>query len=307
MRKFTGNGFSNKKYLKKYKPRNCIKRRKYSFREFNGSISPKLKKKITEERRNWTPRRHPSNWKKFLEKHQYPINIDGSQVSGITIDGDEVQEVTMDGDVVWRSETIIDDFEDGDLSEYFYGFDESNGKAFKITTTSYEGSNALRGSAGANTQAAFFSTSGLPEYPEAGDTIVYRQREEIGDNNHNSFFFGVQDNPDSNGGLLEGDYYVVTFDQENEQLALHRRSSSNGHSTLAKTDQTFSTGVWYKVEIDWGSGGTITVTLYDENGSLVNQITGNDSTFTSGGIGFYLDGQDSAEGGFTIDYVKIGD
>ena len=37
-----------------------------------------------------------------------PIDIDGTDVSGISIDGTDVQEVTMDGGVVWQASAIPD-------------------------------------------------------------------------------------------------------------------------------------------------------------------------------------------------------
>lgn len=50
------------------------------------------------------------------------INIGGAAVNTLTIDGDVVQEVTVDGNVVYVSETILDDFEDGDVAEWNVSF-----------------------------------------------------------------------------------------------------------------------------------------------------------------------------------------
>ena len=70
-----------------------------------------------------------------------PTSIDGTDITGATIDGTDVTEITVDGDVVFTAGfTIVDDFEDNNLSEWT-NFGTGGGS---ITTDAAEGSFALK-------------------------------------------------------------------------------------------------------------------------------------------------------------------
>ncbi len=55
---------------------------------------------------------------------------------------------------------------------------------------------------------------------------------------------------------------------------------------LANLWFTRSQDAWYRVEIEWTSGGIHALTLSDASGAQLASISGSDSTWSSGGIGF---------------------
>ncbi len=60
-----------------------------------------------------------------------------------------------------------------------------------------------------------------------------------------------------------------------------------GYTTLAAVSQGWQANHWYRLEVDWGSSGTIVGKLFDSNGTtLLNSVTGATTAITSGGIAF---------------------
>ncbi|HEX3870669.1 MAG TPA: ELWxxDGT repeat protein, partial [Pirellulales bacterium] len=58
-------------------------------------------------------------------------------------------------------------------------------------------------------------------------------------------------------------------------------------TSLGWVNQTFASNHWYKVQIVWGTDGTVVGKLYDTNGTtLLNTVTVQESGITGGGIGF---------------------
>jgi len=43
---------------------------------------------------------------------------------------------------------------------------------------------------------------------------------------------------------------------------------------------------WYDIQIEWGSDNTHIATLYDDSGTSLGSVSGTDSTYTDGGIGY---------------------
>jgi hypothetical protein len=66
-----------------------------------------------------------------------------------------------------------------------------------------------------------------------------------------------------------------------------QRNTGYGFESLGEVLQTWTPNKWYRFEIVWGVGGAITGKLYDSDGTtLLNTVTGNDTTITSGGLAF---------------------
>ncbi|MBN2217665.1 MAG: hypothetical protein JW719_09855, partial [Pirellulales bacterium] len=66
-----------------------------------------------------------------------------------------------------------------------------------------------------------------------------------------------------------------------------QNNAGYGYSNLASASQVYSIDHWYRVEVDWGAGGTILASLFDSDGAtLLNTVTATSTTITSGGIGF---------------------
>lgn len=167
--------------------------------------------------------------------------------------------------------TVVDDFEDGNLSEYagdtFYASVQSN--------TVFEGSNALKFNADGSSRL-IYSTSGLNAYPSAGDTFTLRAWLPTA-NTGMKTYFGVQDS---------NNYYATFMQDFEQQWQLFKYENGTETSLVDKTNQGIPQDQWARQEIDWQSDGTIECRLYDSSGTLVSTISATDSTFSSGGIGF---------------------
>lgn len=163
---------------------------------------------------------------------------------------------------------IIDDFEDGGISEY-----SGDTHAFETNSNSpvYNGSYSLKSTAN---NEKIFSTegSGLNYYPQPGDIIELRYYREGGGI---SFFYGV------NGNTNEG--YRVQLRQGGE---FEVRNYANGNTLAHDTNVNIPKNEWTKVRIEWGSGGHHELYWYDSAGSQLSNISFDHSTHTSRGIGW---------------------
>ena len=207
-----------------------------------------------------------------------PTSIDGTDITGATIDGTDVTEITVDGDVVFSAiPNIIDNFNEAlyedksnTLSDYYFqdvgSFNRvSNGAVF-------EGSHSLQ----VTTKGVeIYSTSGLPRYPQAGE--VFSARCNLSDTSGIPILhFGVQD---------ANNYYLVRPRTQDNTLEM-AVTSAGQNTLLAQTSVSIPTNEWLLNEVEWQTNGTITYTLFDANGSQIDSITGNDTQYTGGGVGF---------------------
>jgi len=171
------------------------------------------------------------------------------------------------------SDGPIDDFNDGDIVEY------SGNKVSYGTQTSivFEGSHALEMSNddGASHEIYSLDGDGLPRYPGAGDTFSFRLYFE-GPNGSAEMHFAVQ-NSDT--------YYRARVVPSVGEISIGLRDS--GSLTSFDTGAgTIPTGEWLEGVIEWKTDGDITFTLKDSAGSEIASASGNDSTYTQGGIGW---------------------
>lgn len=176
------------------------------------------------------------------------------------------------GETSTGDSTVVEDFEDGDLSEYT--FDRGSSGASVVSAPVEGGSYALEYS-GTSTEA--ISTSGLDAYPSAGDSFTYWVRG-TGGADMTNFAYGAQDHTNR---------YFVRVNVAEDRLKLCRYKSAE--TDLVRKDVTgftLSQDAWYRVDVDWGTDGTHTATLFDSSGSQLADVTMSDSTWTSGGIGF---------------------
>jgi hypothetical protein len=64
-----------------------------------------------------------------------------------------------------------------------------------------------------------------------------------------------------------------------------------GFTDLAAVSQTYQANHWYRLEVDWGTSGTIIGKLFDGNGTtLLKTVTASTTAFTAGGIAFRATG-----------------
>jgi hypothetical protein len=175
--------------------------------------------------------------------------------------------------------TFVDDFEDQDFDEY-----DRVDEPYSITTDASltaDGSYGLYGdtvAAGTGGLCISLAGSGLPAYPSAGDRFRFRFRYDTSDNAR--FEFAEQDTTFDNS-------YRIGFRPQAEQVALIV-DDAGATTDLATQSITYSTGTIYTIEIDWATDGTISVSITDESGTELVSMSGVDSTFTSGGIGTYV-------------------
>jgi len=66
-----------------------------------------------------------------------------------------------------------------------------------------------------------------------------------------------------------------------------QRNTNFGFADIGVVPQTWVANKWYRFEIVWGVGGSITGRLFDSDGTtLLNTVTATDNTITSGGLAF---------------------
>jgi hypothetical protein len=172
----------------------------------------------------------------------------------------------------YTGEQIIDQFRDGDIAEY-----SGDTAAFSVqTTTVLEGSYSLQGTTSGAGQS-IFANSGLNYFPEAGDTFAYKVHKLTADV-QSMLSFGGGTTDDNNcyrffARADKGDYLIQKRDGgTNTEL-------DSGGATWPITD----TMTW---EIDWGTDGSIRFLITDSTDSVIVDTTVQDSTFTTGGIGY---------------------
>lgn len=209
-----------------------------------------------------------------------PVNIDGTDVSEVTIDGEVVQEITMDGDVVYSagpSYTLIDSYEDGDISEY--GGDTGEYVVTQDSTQAVDGDFFLEA-----TSTAFdliTSESGLPAYPQQGDEwrVWARVDDGGGSNSYAGHYFATGNS----------DNYWARIRPDTNEFDLDLSSSGTFTNSV-----TINLGEWYEIRLQWDDGNTfggvqgdVRATLYDASGTQLSEHFENDTEFTSGGVGWF--------------------
>lgn len=179
----------------------------------------------------------------------------------------------------------VDDFEDGDLSEYADTGNAPNG--FRVSSNrAFEGGYSLRTNTSDGSSEVVNLTSpsgnGLDNYPSSGGNLTakFYFKEGGGDAN---IVFGHQNS---------NQFYAVEIDEENTRIRILKDGFS---SSLDTQGVTIPTGQWLRMKVEWGS--TITTKLYNKRGEQLATASATDSDYSSGGIGFrtFSVNTDSAE------------
>lgn len=162
---------------------------------------------------------------------------------------------------------LIDDFEDGDLSEYTE-LVEGSGTTQIVTSPVQAGTYAVE--IVSTNATRLYSLSGLNAYPAPGDTWEFYTYFDSQGDVGGYFDFGVQ-NANSDG-------YRFRFDtREDSQDDISLQDVAGG--TFDSASVTFSTGTWVRGEISWGAGGAISAELAGAT------LSANSTKYGSGGIG----------------------
>lgn len=183
---------------------------------------------------------------------------------------------------------IIDDFEDGDLSEYF----GDNGISIS-SSAAYEGSYGIAIPDGAN---PLVSTSGLDTYPSQGDTWRWNVNNN-GSSAHFGHLFGVQDT--NNFYSADTDNRPGTT-ENGIQIQVH-----SGGDVVQKYELetgNIPNNEWMECEMAWGTDDSLTFTVYDSSDNQLGQINATDSTYTDGGVGYRSAGHSGQDA--YLDFVR---
>jgi hypothetical protein len=186
-------------------------------------------------------------------------------------------------------DSVVDNFEDGDLSEY----SGSTGDFNVQQTTVFEGSYALE-RPGIPGTTAITSTSGLNHYPSRGGKFQYRFRATANAGRDAYVGFARQ----SEVEIADGYEIRTGLDDDNLEIALR----DGGFTVLNETPLVWPRDEWLRVRVDWGRESTddITVTVFGASNSELASVTATDSTFDAGGVEFF-----SSSGGGAVFWDEV--
>jgi subtilisin family serine protease len=182
----------------------------------------------------------------------------------------------------YTASTILDDFDDNNKTEYT---EQANGKnrTSNTTVTGAAAHDGAYGLADANNDGlgGWIYRTDAQVQVQRGDTISVWVRSEPPTSGMTSgrgyFGFGA-----NSSGTLS-----MQMAPNTGQLILGRHSGYTNYENLALVSQSWQANKWYRFVIDWKINGDIIGQLYDSDGvTLLNTVTGNDQTISSGGIAF---------------------
>jgi hypothetical protein len=87
------------------------------------------------------------------------------------------------------------------------------------------------------------------------------------------------------------------------QLLLQSITGNDTFTNLGSpTNQTYQADHWYRLEVVWQTGGSITGNLYDSDGTtLLSSVTGSNTTITTGNLGIRAFGSDKYFDSYVVD------
>lgn len=246
------------------------------------------------------------------------VTLSPSQTKSITLEWDTASDqTTRDYDlsvsvsddsasttvIVDSAEPVIDDFEDGDLTEYSFAKGASAASVIDNSTEAFAGDQYLHYDGSALMQMG--STSGLNYYPEPGDIFAFNLYIEDASSGGQRFGWGFQND-------TFGEGYVVDLNFTGGggfELGKYGNNISNSRldlDTLSNTDWASESGKWLAFEVRWETNGDMTATVWESpsRNNQLAQVGANDTTYSDGGIG--IQGQDSGKWRFDY-YRKTGD
>lgn len=206
--------------------------------------------------------------------------------------------MTLFGDIESRlsSETLVDSFEDSDMTEYDLAADTADG-AFVTTNGVIDQNQSWRVDSGTAESQYYSSTSGgLPAYYSQGDGTlrVYNYTDQLSSTDFR-LAFGINDTDSNSRFDLRLEYF-------NDDVTL--LDKTNDTALASATAVGFTANTQYRADATWNSDDTIDAVVYDEtNSAQVASFSGVSTTANTGqsGLGF-----SSYTGGNTFtDYINI--
>jgi len=215
-----------------------------------------------------------------------PINIDGSQVSGITIDGTEVTEVTVGGDTVFGAipDSVIAQYQFEDNANTTTAVDSIGSNDLTLNGQSYTSSTVKCGSLALDDDAT--------DSPAESQSTV----DLPGDNVQNEMSIAAYVNPD----VSDSNEYVFGWQESNDSDWLFVRFASTGFqgylrvggTNIQTSGGTISNGSYEHVAVVADNSEII---VY-QNASQVAQ-TSHSLDLSNLGSGTYLVGHRRSEAG----------
>ncbi|MFB6188647.1 MAG: hypothetical protein ABEI57_02075 [Halapricum sp.] len=157
---------------------------------------------------------------------------------------------------VVNTSSPIDTFNDGNINEYT---GDTNQFA-AATSPTYEGSWALEASPTGNALKRITSTTGLPNYPNQGDTFAYDFN--VTSTGNKNDFRGVVGFGETPGG----NHYEVRLVQQS--ATTYVLEVDNGATVSTSSAFSLNDNQWYETSVDWGAS-TVDVTLSDTSGTTI--------------------------------------
>ena len=185
---------------------------------------------------------------------------------------------------------VIEDFEDGSLSEYT---DLGDGTHTIAAAAAHDGNLGLASSM-PGMGAGWIYRADPGALVAQGSTVSYWVRLQSSGRSYCGF-----------GASAGGTYSAIAA--PNTSTFIIQLNQSYDFADLASTPQVWLYNHWYRIEVQWDIGGLITARLYDSNGaSLLNTVSATNSSYTSGGIAFRAFGDSGANYFDTVQRVGSG-
>jgi hypothetical protein len=209
------------------------------------------------------------------------INQPGTGYTLVASSGSLTQATSSAFNVTNTVTTTIEGFESGNINAYTKV--PTGGKTtFHVNSTAaHDGSFGLQDAPGTDWIFRNDSTVQVTQ----GETIAAWLQFSTAADGQANFGFGA-----TSTGTLS-----IMASPASGVLQLQLNSGFTGTPTvLGSVSQTYAANHWYRLEVDWGSGGSITGKLLDSDGvTVLNTVTGTSTAITSGGIAFHATGTNS--------------
>jgi hypothetical protein len=167
--------------------------------------------------------------------------------------------------------TVIEGFESGNLNAYTV-VGATTPTAVVSTAAAHDGTYGLDDLPGND----WIYRNDAAAHVQAGDVISVWVKTTAKADGRAMFGFGA-----TAGGTLS-----LAIAPGTKQFLLQKNINFGAH-TIAAVTQTYQANHWYRMEVDWGTSGTIVGKLFDSDGTtLLNTVTGSTTVITSGGIAF---------------------
>lgn len=177
---------------------------------------------------------------------------------------------------------VIDDFEDGNISEY-----SGDTGTFQVVEQPdpFQGDFYLE----ATTNGPFFTIAardGLPRFPERGDTFLVQLEWTNGTDVENQVRFFTQDETGNPDGYIVGIQGETKFGRPDEFFLRKRSGGSRTELNGTSFDPDTTEGQEMTLEVQTFDRGAISATLSVAGGRTVAEVRDNDTEFDTGGVGF---------------------